>query len=107
MSDSSNGIYILETKRQTAVFFGGRQSFPSTEYRVAYTDNIDEIYGEFDDKTNHWKGDRKAMIRMFKDSPVFVNDFQAWDYARELSTKYDHLEYGVGLITNFKDICLT
>lgn len=87
---ADNGIYVLETS--------------GPEYRVAYSQAIDNIYGKFNDATNQWAGDMDRMMDVFGTSPVFVNIEQALDLAEELSYTYEYLEDGVCLIRNFKSM---
>ena len=87
---ADNGIYVLETS--------------GPEYRVAYSQAIDNIYGKFNDETNRWAGDMDRMMDVFGQSLVFVNVEQALDLAEELSYTYEYLEDGVCLIANFKNM---
>lgn len=86
---SDNGIYILQTA--------------GPEFRVAYQQNIDDIYGNFSDDSFQWQGDPEVMYSYFGDAPVFSNLEAALDKAEELSYNYDYLEYGICVITDFKD----
>ena len=54
---SDNGVYILETK--------------GPEYRVLYTQNIDQIYGKYNDETLRWDGDKELIKETFAESTVF------------------------------------
>jgi len=90
---SDTGIYVIETKRDN-----------TTEYRVAYSQNIDCIYGKFNDETYHWNGDIKMIRTVFKDAPVFDDFVDALDFAENLATKYEYLEYGVCVIKDFRDL---
>lgn len=87
---ADNGIYVLETS--------------GPEYRVAYSQAIDNIYGKFNDATNRWSGDMDRMMDIFGQSQAFVNVEQALDLAEELSYTYEYLEDGVCLITDFKNM---
>jgi hypothetical protein len=86
---ADNGIYILETK--------------GPEYRVAYHQNIDEIYGNFSDESFHWQGDPHMMMEYFGDAPVFSIIEEALDRAEEMSYDYEYLEDGICVISDFKD----
>ena len=86
---ADNGIYILETD--------------GPEFRVAHHQNIDEIYGNFSDVSFQWQGDPEIMYKYFHDAPVFSSREKALDYAAELSYNYDFLEYGICVISDFKD----
>jgi hypothetical protein len=87
---ADNGIYVLQT-------YG-------PEYRVAYTQAIDNIYGKFNDETLHWEGDKESMRQVFKESIVYGNLEDALDSAEEMSYDYEYLEDGVCVITDFKEL---
>jgi hypothetical protein len=87
---ADNGIYVLETS--------------GPEFRVAYSQAIDNIYGKFNDETSRWAGDMDRMMDVFGQSPVFINVEQALDLAEELSYTYEYLEDGVCLIADFKNM---
>jgi hypothetical protein len=86
---ADNGVYILETK--------------GPEYRVAYGQNIDEIYGEFSDESLHWQGDPQSMIDFFGQAVVFLDEFEAIDNAEQIALQYAYLEDGICVIRDFKD----
>lgn len=86
---ADNGIYILQTK--------------GPEFRVVYAQGIDNIYGEFSDESFQWQGDPDEIFNYFKGSQVFHNLEEALDLASEMSYNYDYLEYGICVITDFKD----
>ena len=85
---ADNGIYILQTA--------------GPEFRVAYQQNIDDIYGNFSDDSFQWQGDPEVMYSYFGDAPVFSNLEAALDKAEELSYDIDYLEYGICVISDFK-----
>jgi hypothetical protein len=86
---ADNGVYILHTK--------------GPEFRVAYHQAIDNIYGNFNDDTGHWDGDPYKIVEYFEKAPVFLDINSAWDYAEKLAENYDYLEYGVCQINDFND----
>lgn len=86
---ADNGIYILQTK--------------GPEFRVAHQQNIDEIYGNFSDESYRWQGDPVSMLEYFGDAPMFSNLEEALDKAADMSYDYEYLEYGICVITDFKD----
>jgi hypothetical protein len=86
---ADNGIYVLETK--------------GPQWRVTYAQGIDNIYGDFSDLSYQWQGDPEEIYKYFHDSPVFLNYGLALDYAEELSYNYDYLEYGICVVSNFKE----
>lgn len=86
---SDNGIYILQTK--------------GPEFRVAYHQGIDNIYGEFSDESFQWQGDPEMMLEYFQNAPMFSNLEEALDKAADMSYDYEYLEYGICVITDFKD----
>ena len=86
---ADNGVYILQT-------FG-------SEFRVKHCQGIDNIYGKFNDETFHWDGDDEMIREYFADAPVFNNLEEALDKAEELSYDIDYLEYGICVISDFKN----
>lgn len=86
---SDNGIYVLETA--------------GPEYRVKYAQNIDAVYGKFNDDTGYWDGDDEKIKEFFHDALVYDSLVDALDKAEELSNNYDYLEYGICVIADFKD----
>lgn len=86
---ADNGVYILQT-------YG-------PEFRVAYAQAIDNIYGEFSDETLHWEGNLDAMHSVFGKSRVFTDIEDAFDAAQTMSFDYDYLEDGVCLIQDFAE----
>lgn len=87
---ADNGVFVLQTS--------------GPEFRVAYTQAIDNIYGKYNDDTLHWNGDMDRMMDVFGSSKVYVNVEDALDAAEELSYNYEYLEYGICLITDFKEL---
>ena len=86
---ADNGIYILQTE--------------GPEFRVAHQQNIDEIYGNFSDDSLRWQGDPEMMLEYFGSAPMFSNLEEALDKAADMSYDYEYLEYGICVITDFKD----
>lgn len=87
---ADNGVFVLQTA--------------GPEFRVAYSQAIDNIYGKFNDDTLHWNGDMDRMIDVFGSSMVFNNLEDALDEAERMSYDHEYLEYGVCLIPDFKDM---
>lgn len=87
---ADNGIYVLQTK--------------GPEFRVVHCQNIDEIYGEFSDDTLKWLGNPEMILHFFGEATVFSNIETALDFAEELSYSYEYLEYGICVITDFKEL---
>lgn len=90
---SDNGIYILHTR--------------GPEYRVAHHQNIEEIYGKFSDETLKWEGNPVMMLVYFDSAKMFTNIELALDYAEMISYNYEYLEYGICVISDFKDMDFT
>ena len=86
---ADNGIYILITE--------------GPEYRVAYHQNIDAIYGNFSDESLQWQGDPESMLEYFQSAPMFSNLEEALDKAEELVYDYAYLEDGICVISDFKE----
>lgn len=86
---SDNGIYILQSK--------------GPEWRVAHLQNIDDMYGNFSDESLQWQGDPEIMFNYFGKAPVFSSLEEALDFAEEMVYDYPYLEYGICVISDFKD----
>lgn len=84
---ADNGIYVLHTK--------------GPEFRVAYAQGIDSVYGKINDETDKWEGNGEMMRLYFGNSVVHTDIDEAMNEAEDLSTRYDYLEDGVCLIPNF------
>lgn len=87
---ADNGIFVLETA--------------GPEYRVAYGNAIDNIYGRYNDVTLHWDGDMDRMIDFFGQSTIFDRIEDALDEAERMSYNYEYLEYGICVIPDFKNL---
>ena len=87
-----NGIYVLQT-------YG-------PEFRVAYGQAIDNIFGKFNDETLRWDGNKEMMRQYFKESKVYTNLDEALDVAEDMSYDYEYLEDGVCVINEFQEINL-
>jgi hypothetical protein len=85
---SNDGIYILQTQ--------------GPEYRIVYAQAIDNIYGDFDDKENRWKGNPESILDTFGASDVYTDLEKAWDQAMLMAEEYEWLEDGVCLIRDFE-----
>lgn len=84
-----DGIYILETK--------------GPEFRVAHGLAIENIYGEFDPTGNVWVGDPEMILDYFGNAPIFTTKDEALEHAVTLEEATGYLEYGICLISEFKD----
>ena len=89
---ADNGIYVLLT-----------ESEKGPEYRVAYAQAIDSIYGKFNEDTFKWEGDLEAMRDIFQDAEVYHTLNEALDHAEELEQEHEYLEDGICVINEFKD----
>jgi indole-3-glycerol phosphate synthase len=86
---ADNGVYILQTA--------------GPEFRVAYQQTIDNIYGNFSDDTFQWQGDPEVILEYFQNAPIFSDLESALDKAADIAYNYEYLEYGICVITDFKD----
>ena len=86
---ADNGVFILQTK--------------GPEFRVAYQQNIDDIYGNFSDESFQWQGDPEVMLDYFQNAPIFSNLEEALDKAADIAYDYEYLEYGICVIRDFQD----
>ena len=89
---ADNGIYVLLT-----------ESEKGPEYRVAYAQAIDSIYGKFNEETFKWEGDMEAMRDIFQEAQVFYTLNEALDHAEEIEQEHEYLEDGICVINEFKD----
>lgn len=89
MPDS--GIYILKT-------FDERIT-----YRVALCHNIENIYGEYNSKTEKYAPNPQILAQYFYDAKVFLDIENAIDYAQALDNELELTDNGVCLVTEFGD----
>lgn len=89
---ANDGIYVLYT-----------ESEKGPEYRVKYASAIDNIYGEWDESSSHWKGDINSIRDTFGEAPVFYTLNEALDHAEDIAYDYDSLEDGICVINDFSN----
>jgi hypothetical protein len=89
---ADNGVYILYT-----------DSEEGPEYRVAYSQAIDNIYGKFNDETGKYDGNIESIKQTFSDSRVHSDLNDAVDEAEEIGYDFEYLEDGICIISDFKD----
>lgn len=89
---ADNGIYILLTETEKG-----------PEYRVAYAQAIDSIYGKFNEEKFRYDGDDEQIRSVFGKSEVFYTLNEALDKAEEIEQDYNYLEDGIAVISEFKD----
>lgn len=90
---ADNGIYILST-----------DSEKGPEYRVTYASAIDNIYGEWNDKTAKYNGNIQNIKETFGEVPVFYTLNEALDFAEELENSNDPTEDGICVISEFQSL---
>jgi hypothetical protein len=90
---ADNGVYVLLTETEKG-----------PEYRVAYANAIDNIYGKYNNDLGRYEGDVKCIKSTFAEAPIFHSLNEALDHAEELENDYEYLEDGVCVITDFKDL---
>jgi hypothetical protein len=86
---ADNGVYILHTE--------------GPEYRVAYHQAIDNIYGNFSDASFQWQGDPEMILEYFGNAPIFSSLEEALDKAADIAYDYEYLENGICVINDFHD----
>lgn len=86
---ADNGVYILFTR--------------GPEFRVAYTQAIDNVFGEWNEQDSNWKGDPEYILDVFGSANVFSNIEEAYDVAEILERSVEFTEYGICLITDFQE----
>lgn len=89
---ADNGIYVLYTETEKG-----------PEYRVAYAQAIDSIYGKFNEDTFKYEGNAMSIQDTFQGSAVFHTIDEALNYAEELEQEYSYLEDGICVINEFKE----
>lgn len=87
---ADNGVYVLQT-------YG-------PEFRVAHAQDIDSIYGEFDEVAERWTGDGDLIRHIFGESEVFTEIEAALDKAEVIAYDYEYLEYGICLLSDFMEL---
>ena len=87
-----NGIYVFLTETDNG-----------PEYRVAHDFSIDNIYGDWNDKTAKYNGDIQAIVSTFSESEVFYTLNDALDKAEEIQGDVGYTEDGICVISDFKD----
>lgn len=90
---ADNGIYVLLT-----------DSEKGPEYRVTYANAIDNIYGEWNDKTAKYNGNIQTIQETFGNVPVFHTLNEALDFAEELENNMDPTEDGICVISEFQSL---
>ena len=89
-----NGIIILQTQ--------GEEGGP--EFRVAYLEQVDSIYGFWDEEVENWEPDRGIILDMFTESDIYTELENAFDYAQELAADKPYMDNGIMVVTDFKDL---
>lgn len=84
---ADNGTYILETK--------------GPEYRIASFQNVEEIYGDWDDASSSWTPNQDMIRDNFTASKVYTSLDEAWDAAVVFNDTLPISEYGVNLLSDF------
>lgn len=90
---ADNGIYVLYT-----------DSEKGPEYRVAYAHAIDNIFGKWNPDSNQYEGDVEKIKETFGNSEVFYSLDEAVDFAEKMEYDYEYLEYGIGVINDFRNL---
>jgi hypothetical protein len=87
---ADNGTYILETK-----------GTEGSEYRIASFQNIEDIYGDWDDAASTWVPNQDMIRENFTASKVYTSLDEAWDAAAIYNDTLPVSEYGVNLLSDF------
>lgn len=90
---ADNGVYVLHTEGPNG-----------PEYRVAYAQAIDNIYGTFNEKTFSYEGNLDTIKALFSESDVFRSLDEALDKAEDLHYDVGYTEYGIVLINEFRHL---
>jgi len=90
---SGDGVFVLKTKHPLEGF----------EYRVAHSDDIGNIWGNFDDTTKHWKTNPTKIWETFRSSIIYDESDKAMDFARwEMSKLGTETECGIMVLSLHK-----
>ena len=84
---ADNGTYVLKTA--------------GPEFRIAHLQNIEMLYGDWDEGTQEWTPNQDYIREKFSASKVYTDLESAWDAANVIDASYLISEYGVNLITEF------
>lgn len=95
MSDSA--VVILVTKST----FSEDEWSGEFEYRVAYTTNVEKLYGIFDSNTGRWSGDSSVIFDLFAEQTIYSDIDAALDYAEILATENQNVDNGICVINDF------
>ena len=87
---ADNGTYVLQTA--------------GPEFRIAHLQNIEMIYGDWDENTLEWTPNQDYIRESFKDSKVYTDLESAWDAAKAIDASHLISEYGTNLITDFSKL---
>lgn len=95
MKLSGDGFFILKT-RSPSLKDG------EYEYRVAYSSDISEIFGGYDDKTYNWLPNKVGLWNTFKACFFSSSELVAKDHAEKLSKiRGKETECGIMVIHSF------
>ena len=83
-----SGIYILVTKNS---------------YRVTYSKNYDNYFLDWNEEVFNFELNGITIKQEFDNSPIFLNETSAYQYALELADKYPETDDGIYYIKNAKD----
>ena len=87
---ADNGTYILETKGPEG-----------PEYRIASFQNVEDVYGDWDDGASTWTPNQDMIKSNFSKSKVYTSLDEAWDAAVVYNDTLPISEYGVNLLSDF------
>lgn len=90
---SDNGVVVLQTK-----------DVVGSEFRVAYVDDVDSLYGMFNDNTGQWEGDSALIFEYFFECDIYTDEEAALTFAADLAAQTDYLENGIMVLRDFKDM---
>jgi hypothetical protein len=83
-----NGIYVLKT---------------SDGYRVAYSEQYDYLYGNFNDDMIRYDVDPEYLMKIFGNSELIMNKLTAEEVAIELSNKMQETDNGIMFIRDYSN----
>ena len=80
-----SGIYILVTKNS---------------YRVTHTNNFENFFLDWNEEVFNYELNGQIIKEEFDNSPIFLNEKDAFEYAQKIAHKYPETDDGIYYIKN-------
>jgi hypothetical protein len=90
-----SGFFILKTLDPT---------LKNYEYRLAYSENLPDIYGKYNDSVLNWEGNSEEIWKTFKTCFLTSDESIAYQQAEKMSANLGkETECGIMIIQTFRD----